>query len=69
VQVNAFRSKANADREVAQLKGKGYAAFAVSSTPGPLYHVRVGPFSQRGEADRTAARLQREEGLKPLVTR
>jgi DedD protein len=69
VQVNAFRSKDNADRQVAQLKAKGYAAFAAASAPGSLYHVRIGPFSQRADADRTAARLQREEGLTPLVIR
>jgi DedD protein len=68
VQVGAFRSRQNADRQVSRLRAKGYTAF-VAAGSGSLFHVRVGPFSERADADRTATRLQREEGLKPLVTR
>jgi DedD protein len=68
VQVGAFRSRQNADRQVSRLRAKGYTAF-VAAGAGSLFHVRVGPFSERAAADRTATRLQREEGLKPLVTR
>jgi len=66
VQVDAFRNKATADDLVKQLKGKGYAAFAVPSAS--LFKVRVGPFADRGEADKTAGRLAKD-GYKPLVTR
>jgi DedD protein len=69
VQVGAFRSLENAERQVQQLKTKGFAASVAPGTPGSLYRVRVGPFAQRAEADRTAARLSSEEGLKPSVTR
>lgn len=67
VQVAAFRSRENADRQVRQLAAKGYPASV--STGGGLFRVRVGPYGQRGDADRTAARLRTEEGLKPSVTR
>lgn len=66
VQVNAFKSRDNAERQVARLKAKGFSAAAVSPSGG-LFRVRVGPFAQRSEADQVAARLQREEGLKPSV--
>jgi cell division septation protein DedD len=68
LQVNAFRSRENADKEVAQLKAKGYPAFVVPGQAGGLFRVRVGPYAQRADADRVAARM-RQEGLKPSVTR
>ena len=69
LQVGAFRSRENAERQAQQLKTKGFAASVAPGTPGGYYRVRVGPFAQRAEADRTAARLSQEEGLKPSVTR
>jgi cell division septation protein DedD len=65
VQTDAFGTRANADKRVAELKGKGHAAFVV--TPGPPFRVRIGPFAAQAEADRVAAQL-RAEGLKPSVT-
>lgn len=67
VQVNAFRSRANADRQAQELKEKGFAA-TVQSADG-LHRVRVGPFADRTDANRIAARLRAEEGLRPSVTR
>lgn len=67
VQVGAFGSRDNADKLVARLKTKGYPASVTAS--GRLFHVRVGPFTDRADADRTASRLQREEGFKPAVVR
>ena len=69
VQLDAFSSKANADRMAAELKSKGYAAFV---TPGPLFKVRVGPFAKREAADQMAARLRKEpsqvsKGFAPRV--
>jgi DedD protein len=66
VQIDAFRNKATADDLVKQLKAKGYAAFSVNSAT--LFKVRVGPFSDKGEADKVAGRLVKD-GYKPLVTR
>jgi hypothetical protein len=34
-----------------------------------VYRVQVGRFKSRGEADRTAARLRKEEQFTPWVTR
>jgi DedD protein len=68
LQVNAFRSRENADKEVAQLKAKGYPAFVAPGQAGGLFRVRVGPYAQRADADRVAARM-RQEGMKPSVTR
>jgi cell division septation protein DedD len=68
VQANAFRSRENADKEAANLKAKNYGAVSVSSNPpGSLFRVRVGPFSDRSEAERVAERLRREEGRKPSI--
>jgi len=69
VQINAFSSKANADREVARLKAKGLTAFVYETKgPGPRFRSRVGPFASRAEADAMAARLKKE-GFTPSVTR
>jgi cell division protein FtsN len=69
LQVGAFRSRENADRQVQQLVAKGYAASVASGAAGGLYRVRVGPFAARDEAERNAARLSSQEGIKSSVTR
>lgn len=66
VQVNAFRSRENADRQMSQLKAKGYPAYVLRT--GNLFRVRVGPYSERAEADRIAGKLK-QEGLGSSVTR
>jgi cell division septation protein DedD len=68
VQVAAFKSKANADRQVSQLKAKGYTAI-VQADPGSLFRVRIGPFQERAEASNTAERLQREDNIRASVGR
>jgi cell division septation protein DedD len=65
VQVNAFSAKANADRQVAELKNKNVTAFVTKA--GTLFQVRVGPFERAG-ADAMHARLEKL-GYKPRVTR
>jgi len=69
LQVGAFRSRENADRQVQQLIAKGYAASVASGAAGGLYRVRVGPFAARDEAERNAAKLSSQEGIKSSVTR
>ena len=69
LQVGAFRSRENADRQVQQLIAKGYAASVASGAAGGLYRVRVGPFAARDEAERNAAKLISQEGIKSSVTR
>jgi DedD protein len=66
VQIDAFRSRENADARVRQLKTQGHAAFV--SPGGSLFRVRVGPFSDRAEADKSAAAL-RQDGYRPSITR
>jgi cell division septation protein DedD len=69
VQVAAFKSRDNADRQVAALKAKGYSA-VVQSDPGELFRVRIGPFKDRAEATRTSERLQKQEGIvRPSIGR
>jgi cell division septation protein DedD len=66
--VAAFKSRENADRQVAQLRAKGFAAI-VHTDPGSLFRVRLGPFPQRAGADAMAARLRRDEGIAASVQR
>jgi DedD protein len=69
LQVGAYSSRENADRQVALLRSRNYNAFVMSDGPGNLHRVRVGPYADRAEADRAAARLLREEGLRSSVIR
>ncbi len=69
LQVGAYSSRANADRQVSLLRARNYNAFVMSSGPGNLHRVRVGPFGDRAEAERASERLLREEGLKSSVIR
>lgn len=70
LQVGAFTDAATARSLVERLKAKGYAAFVFTATSGPLRNkVRVGPFADRAEADKVAARLKKEEGFSPFITR
>jgi DedD protein len=69
LQIGAYRSRQNADRQVLDLKAKGYAAAVAPTAAGGLYRVRVGPFAERPEAVRQQARLKTEEGIGSSVTR
>ncbi len=70
LQVGAFNDPATAQSLAAKLKGKGYAAFVFTATAGPLPHkVRVGPLADKVEADKVTARLKKEEGFSPFITR
>jgi cell division septation protein DedD len=61
VQIDAFSSKANADRQAAGLKARGYSTLV---TPGPPFKVRVGPFAQKAAAEQAQTRLRQEPGVK-----
>lgn len=71
VQVAALRDRTEADAIVKRLAAKGYQAFVVNPVPGkpPVYKVQVGRFAERGEAEKTAARLKSQEQYSPWVTR
>lgn len=62
VQVGSFASRDNANGLQKKLQDKGYAAFVyrnASENP-PLHRVRVGPFTQRAEAETASQRLREE---------
>ena len=72
VQVAAYRERATARRIANDLVDKGFPTFIVYPTldaPVAVYRVRVGPYGDRQEAERIRQRLEREEQLKPWVTR
>lgn len=70
LQVGAFNDVATAQNLATRLKAKGYAAFVFNATSGPLPHkVRVGPLADKSEADKVSARLKKEEGFSPFITR
>jgi len=69
LQVGAYRSRPNADRQAQALTAKGYSATVAGGAAGSLYRVRVGPFTDRPEAMRAQSRLRSEEGLGSSVTR
>ena len=69
VQVNAFKSRENADRQAAQLKASGMPAFVVATAQNTLFQVRVGPYAQRADAERTAVRIRQQGISKAPVNR
>ena len=70
LQVGAFNDAKTAGSLATRLKAKGYAAFVFTAPSGPLPHkVRVGPLADKAEADKVSARLKKEEGFRPFITR
>jgi DedD protein len=71
VQLAALRERNEADAIAKRLVAKGYQAYVLVPAPGapPVYRVQVGRFKNRSDADRTAARLRKEEQFTPWVTR
>ncbi len=71
IQVGAFKDKATADSVVTRLKGKGFAAYALSpgATEGGLFVVRVGSYPQRTDAERVEARLRDQEKFRPYIVK
>jgi cell division septation protein DedD len=69
VQVDSFGLKANAERQIGQLKAKGISAFIFEAPgPGAKFKVRVGPFADRPAAETMQARLRKEK-FSPTVIR
>jgi DedD protein len=71
VQITALRDRGEADAIVKRLVTKGYPAYVLNPLPGksPVYRVQVGRYKSRGDADRIAGRLKKEEQFSPWVTR
>lgn len=70
VQLGAYSSRDKADRFVADLRKRGFAAFVLEyrASGKVLYRVRVGPEQDRARAEAIAARLAKE-GYQPVVAR
>jgi cell division septation protein DedD len=70
IQVGAFKDKVTADSVVSRLKGRGFAAYALSpATPDGLFNVRVGSFPARADAERVQGRLRNEEKFQPFIVK
>jgi cell division septation protein DedD len=68
VQVQAVTSRGEADALAKRLSAKGYPTF-VTPRPSGNFGVRVGKFDKKSDAEAVKARLEKEEQLKPWVTR
>jgi DedD protein len=71
IQVGAFRDKATADAMVARLKGKGFPAYVATpdAVDSSLFHVRVGSYPSRPDAEKVETRLRDEEKFKPVIVK
>lgn len=68
-QVSAFKQVKDAEKMVADLRGKGFTALIVSPAtgdPNPFYRVQVGPLNSQDEVTDAQARLQ-AAGFKPIL--
>jgi cell division septation protein DedD len=71
VQVAAVNVRIDADAIAKRFSTKGYTAY-VEVPPngtGTVFRVRIGTFKTKREAETIAAKLQKEEQIKPWVTR
>ena len=70
VQVAAVKASSEADPIVKRLSGKGYDVYvAAPKGSQKMFRVRIGSYKTRREAQAMANKLQKEEKLKPWVTR
>jgi cell division protein FtsN len=65
IQTGSYKSQAKAEDLVSLLQGKGLGSrvFSWSSKGGTFFRVRVGPYSNKGEADKFLALVQQVQGL------
>ncbi|MFN4262101.1 MAG: SPOR domain-containing protein [Thioalkalivibrionaceae bacterium] len=70
VQLGSFRDRANAEVLARRVQSHGLQAFieAPSSAEGSnLHRVRIGPYRERGAADRVRDRLSQQHGIESIV--
>lgn len=70
IQVGAMKDKSLADLLASKLKKNGYSAYIAPSEShgkGSLYKVRLGSFSNRGDAQKEAVKIKKNEGLPATV--
>ncbi|GAB4192888.1 MAG: SPOR domain-containing protein [Wenzhouxiangellaceae bacterium] len=70
VQLGSFASEDNADRLLTRVREAGYSAFLerLDRDQGTRYLVKVGPLLSRDDASATRDRIDREMGIKGLLT-
>ena len=71
VQVAAVRTRDEADRMVARFVSQGSPAYFVrgEGAAANYYRVRIGPFPDRGSAEKAAKQLEGTEGIKPWIVK
>jgi cell division septation protein DedD len=69
VQIGVYGDKAKADQLIAQLKAKGFPAFAerVITPSGSTIRVRVGPILKRADAEKSKADIKAKLGLDSII--
>jgi len=66
IQVFSSRDELQARRLETRMRASGFKAFL--SPAGPMFRVRVGPFTQRADADAAAAKARREFRVDTWIT-
>ena len=72
LQISALNERAPAELIAKRLSAKGYAAYVMppaAGAPARMYRVRIGKFKTRREAEAIAAKVEKEEQIKPWITR
>jgi DedD protein len=71
IQVHALQNREAASTFVRRLTAKGYPAFLLAPSAGSpqIFRVQIGAFADRGEAEKIATRLEKEEQLNPAIKR
>jgi cell division protein FtsN len=65
IQTGSYKSQGKAEELVTLLEGKGLGSrvFSYASNGDTFYRVRVGPYSNKGEADKFLALVKQVQGL------
>jgi cell division septation protein DedD len=71
VQVASYPERQLADDEARRMKGRGYAAFVVTSDvpgKGTWYRVRLGSFTNKASAEKLAKEIRTKAGVSSIIT-
>jgi len=65
IQAGSYKSQSKAEELMKLLEGKGLASrvFSYNSKNDTFYRVRVGPYTNRGEADKFLGLVKQVQGL------
>ena len=72
LQISALNERSPAELIAKRLSAKGYSAYVMAPAPGAparMYRVRIGKFKTLREAEAIAAKVEKEEQIKPWITR